>query len=449
MVYSFLILFSSMHSIKAADARLIHPVPLFEHTRLQCCSLVNDEWEYLLDTDYTTLACFNSNCATIDIDCLTWIKPARITCIQQTPANLTLLAAQTKQKLDDKKSTVVLIDSLLCNPGIKVDSPVLHAGSSRWLRVIMTSTTNNDEIVSSGIQVYGLVPETFSVQHGWPLKSYLTAKKLKNNDPGQAEKIINEALQSLQLDREAIPGYQYGFFYYSLLGKVLELKNQRPFALKPYRIASAYMSDVSSLTDTKPAAELYCSLGRACRAVGWDFDAENYFLAALAVCTNDIDIWQNASVGLAELYINDGEFTRAATVLKDLFVKVPEPSRDAYGMYGKTLFYTGKPREGFSVLKEGLLFHPVPAGNAEKDPILSLYIDRLGEADETEVYEFYMALGTQLDMLEPIKKNEKTIAFVANERTLLTKLFDYITKEDDIKRIQERIAARNAAGNKK
>ena len=94
---------------------------------------------------------------------------------------------------------------------------------------------------------------------------------------------------------------------------------------------------------------------------------------------------------------------------------------------------------GFDVLFDGLIVTSINNTHIENDPVINTIIDRITLANDEEIYVFYEILGDMLGIITPKAGMEKSIAFIINERNLLTKIFDFLTCEDDLKRIKERI----------
>jgi len=320
-----------------------------------------------------------------------------------------------------------------------------------------------------------IVPNNYA----WPLPSYKNAREMIN--AGQYSKAvfyINKTIDPpFPYGFEATNGFKIGFFYYKLLAEALDkngrtwdndvcfrshtwhiyqLLNEpfnRPhegdFGINSYNACLHALAYVPEKPKTKFAkkelAELYYWLGRANRNIGWNYDAENCFLYAKQLCPSNETMITKYCDELASLYFEQGDFTRAEEMLNYAMENTIQPSRDIFAAYAEVLFNNGKNEQAFDVLLDALSMYQLDAKRQENDPLMRAFKDRICLADEETIYLFYEVLGLQLSKIPAAPENEDLIVLVANERTLLTKVFDFLTREDDIKTIKDNIAAQKTA----
>jgi len=110
-----------------------------------------------------------------------------------------------------------------------------------------------------------------------------------------------------------------------------------------------------------------------------------------------------------------------------------------YVNYANLLFRVGKNKTAFDVLFDGLITISINDRQIENDPVINTIIDRITLANNEEIYTFHETLGDILGILNTKAGMEKSIAFIINERNLLTKIFGFLPAEQDLERIKERI----------
>ena len=135
-----------------------------------------------------------------------------------------------------------------------------------------------------------------------------------------------------------------------------------------------------------------------------------------------------------------GDFETCLKIYKKLYERNLLKTGNDYAGYARLLFRTGKNKMGFDVLFDGLIVTSINNTHIENDPVINTIIDRITLANDEEIYTFYETLGDMLGIITPKAGMEKSIAFIINERNLLTKIFDFLTSEDDLKRIKDEIA---------
>ena len=379
----------------------------------------------------------------LSIDFVAWLAPAQIEFRVGSQANvdLALYIAGTNGLCAARPIWYATLTGCVANVQLVV--PISMAVTGRWLRLRLEPRRDDAAVVLDEIAVFGVRGVTNVPM--WPTRAFAQAEQLVALNATNAAVVIARSLAPTILRAPARDGYPAGAFWYLLYTRALELQEKPLEAFNAATWAREYTPQRTNLSDVLPLAEVYCAQGRTHRAIGWDQDAEAYYSAAQQLAVSNVFIWQECATALAELALDGGDFARAERHLRDLFVRVEQPTRAAYAMYAKTLFYNGKPRDGFDTLKECMTLYPLDAALVENDPVFALYVDRLGEATEPELCGFYDALGTQLELIPPVQGNESALALCANERTLLTRLFPFLTKEDDMARIRAIISAKEAA----
>ena len=381
----------------------------------------------------------------LSIDFVSWLAPTQIQFLTRTRVNLdvALYAAGTNGLCAARPLWCATLTDCTVNAQLVV--PIRAAVTGRWLRLRLEPLRDDTAIVLDDLAVFGARGAT-NVPI-WPTRAFANAEQLVAVNGTNAVDIIARSLAPPILHAPGRDGYPAGVFWYLLYTRALEQQGgeKAPEAFNAIAWAQEYTPHRTNLSDVLPLAEVYCAQGRAHRAIGWDQDAEAYYGAAQQLAVSNVVVWQECATALADLALDNGDFARAEKHLRDLFVRVERPTRAAYAVYAKTLFYNGKPHDGFDTLKECMTLYPLDAALVEKDPVFALYVDRLAEALDTEVCGFYDALGTQLELIPPVQGNEAALALCANERTLLTRLFPFLTKEDDMARIRAIISAKEAA----
>jgi len=381
----------------------------------------------------------------LSIDFVSWLAPTQIQFRPRSRVNVdvALYAVDTNGLCAVRPLWCATLTDCVAN--IQHTVPIRAAVTGRWLRLRLEPLRDDAAIVLDDLAVFGARGVT-NVPI-WPTRAFANAEQLVATNATNAIDIIARRLAPPILHAPGRDGYPAGVFWYLLYTRALEQQG-RDRVLEAFNAAAwaqAYTPHHTNLIDMLPLAEVYCAQGRAHRAIGWEQDAEAYYGAAQQLAVSNVLIWQECATALADLALGNGDFTRAEKHLRDLFVRVERPTRAAYAVYAKTLFYNGKPHDGFDTLKECMTLYPLDAALVEKDPVFALYVDRLAEALDTEVCGFYDALGTQLELIPPVQGNESALALCANERTLLTRLFPFLTKEDDMARIRAIISAKEAA----
>ncbi len=379
----------------------------------------------------------------LSIDFVSWLAPAQIEfCVgSQANVDLALYTAGTNGLCDARPLWCAVLTD--CTANVQLVVPVSAPVTGRWLRLRFEPLRDDAVVVLDELAVFGARGVTNLPS--WPTRAFAQAEQLVAVNATNAAAVIARSLAPTALRAPARDGYPAGVFWYLLDTRALEQHDKTLEAFNAAAWAREYTPHRTNLSDVLPWAEVYCAQGRTHRAIGWDQDAEAYYGAAQQLAVSNVAVWQECATALAGLALDSGDFARAERHLRDLFVRVERPTRAAYAMYAKTLFYSGKPHDGFDTLKECMTLYPLDAALVEKDPVFALYVDRLGEATETELCGFYDALGTQLELIPPVQGNEAALALCANERTLLTRLFPFLTKEDDMARIRAIISAKEAA----
>jgi tetratricopeptide (TPR) repeat protein len=263
------------------------------------------------------------------------------------------------------------------------------------------------------------------------------------------------AARLAQMERGLFPwraeitnGYQHGFLLYALKGGVSESGGDTPRAYRFYENSLGCV-DMAAATNAlpEPYAEICVALGRCCRELGREDTADAWLHTALHVCPANDQIYEAATVELAELAAAQGDYKKSADLLTRLFDRVLMPGKPAFALLADSFFYCGDDVDAFDVLIAGLNCHTADAVLLWNDPLIQLYKKRLGRATETDIYILFEALGGQIDRVAPIAGNEELMAYLVNERTLLTKAFPFLTQEDDLARVRALVARQQAGEN--
>ena len=378
----------------------------------------------------------------LSIDFVAWLAPAQIELRVGSPTHvdLALYTAGTNGLCAARPVWFATLTD--CAANVQVTVPISAPVTGRWLRLRLEPRRDDAAVILNQLVVFGARGVTNLPT--WPTRAFAQAEQLVAVNATNAAAVIARSMAPTALHALARDGYPAGVFWYLLYTRALELQDKPLEAFNAATWAREYTPQRTNLSDVLPLAEVYCAQARTHRAIGWDQDAEAYYGAAQQLAVSNVPVWQECATALAELALDGGDFARAERHLRDLFVRVEQPTRAAYAMYAKTLFYNGKPRDGFDTIKECMTLYPLDAALVENDPVFALYVDRLGEATESELCGFYDALGAQLEMIPPVQGNESALALCANERTLLTRLFPFLTKEDDMARIRAIISAKEA-----
>ena len=235
-------------------------------------------------------------------------------------------------------------------------------------------------------------------------------------------------------------GFKIGFYYFELLGQAYLYSNKPAEAFSTFFMSENYMlHKYKNDAESNLAARHYCNLSKACEKLNRYVDSERYCNYALTLCSSNNDVYAEILITRAVLMEKIGDFEACLKIYKELYGKNLLKNGEDYAGYARLLFRVGKNKMGFDVLFDGLIVTSINNTHIENDPVINTIIDRITLANDEEIYVFYEILGDMLGIITPKAGMEKSIAFIINERNLLTKIFDFLTCEDDLKRIKERI----------
>lgn len=275
------------------------------------------------------------------------------------------------------------------------------------------------------------------------------AQLIEEQDFDRAAALLDRSERGLFPWRVSVTnGYQHGFILHALKGYIFEQSNDPPKAYREYQNALSYLGmPLATNTFPQPYAEACVGIGRCCRELGREDTAGAWLHSALSLCPKDDSIFESATVELAEIAAAQGDYRRSVSILTQLFDRVLMPGKPAFALLADSFFYCGDDVDAFDVLIAGLNCHTADAVLLWKDPLIQLYKKRLGRATETDIYILFEALGGQIDRVAPIAGNEELMAYLVNERTLLTKAFPFLTQEDDLARVRALVARQQAGEN--
>jgi len=334
----------------------------------------------------------------------------------------------------------------------------------------MNLTTNKFAIILflclSGI-LFGNDIQSFS----WPDDSYIKAcEMLKANKNKEAVDFLNKimvppfpfgfeptpppyqstnSLPKAEEEKEAAclfynkypKRFKIGFYYYELLGQAYLYSNKPAEAFSTFFMSENYMPrKYKNAAESNLVARHYCNLSKTCEKLNRYADAESYCNHALTLCSSNDEVYAEILITRAVLMEKIGNFELCLKIYKELYGKNLLKNGEDYAGYARLLFRTGKNKMGFDVLFDGLIATSINNLQIENDPVINTIIDRITLASNEEIYVFYETLGDMLGIINLKAGMEKSIAFIINERNLLTKIFDFLASEDDLKRIKEEIA---------
>ncbi len=298
----------------------------------------------------------------------------------------------------------------------------------------------------------------------WPLVSYTNAVEMLQKK-GNANKTIaylqkemeppfpfgfepkppvsqstNKPPQTSEFYNKYPKGFKIGFYYYELLGNAF-LKSGKPaeafssFLMSENLMPHKYSNNaVSNL-----AAQHFCNLAKTCGELSRYADSEGYCNYALSLCKSNNNIYADILITRATTMGKIGNFGLGVKIYKELYEKDLLKAEKDYVNYANLLFRVGKNKTAFDVLFDGLITISINDRQIENDPVINTIIDRITLANNEEIYTFHETLGDILGILNTKAGMEKSIAFIINERNLLTKIFGFLPAEQDLERIKERI----------
>ncbi len=247
--------------------------------------------------------------------------------------------------------------------------------------------------------------------------------------------------------QDAMSGYRQGFFFWQALGVAYQARDtlHGPDSYRALQQAAAYMPAYTDLehravAEQLPAARLYLQLGMACKNIGRMHDAQNYFLAAVALGSNDWGLWQGCVSVLAGQALVEGRPKDAMVLLQDMFATTNTPSAHSYAMYAVVLLYQRKEREMFQVLAEYLQTQEMDMRTAAENPVVRMAVQMLGRAQPQEIAEIYEGLELQLTRAPLQPGCESGVARLINQRTVLARVFEWLHTESDLTNILRRVA---------
>ena len=268
------------------------------------------------------------------------------------------------------------------------------------------------------------------------------------------KQIAKEKQEYILAFRKNFPdGFKAGFYFYELLGR--GYMNINPAvkghlntdmaveAYNTFRYSEAYMP-LDGFTNKINAAKLlaakhYFNLAWAATTLNRDVDAGRYCNYGLTFCPSNEPVYADLSVILSLSAEKAGDFKFAAEIYENLYKRNFFRSGMDYIRYAKMLFRLGKEREAFKVLDDGLIMTSVNSKDMKNDIVFNFMLERITLATDEEIYTFYQTLGDMLEIIELKAGMEESVAYIIKERNLLTKIFYFLTNEEDLKRIKERI----------
>ncbi len=249
-------------------------------------------------------------------------------------------------------------------------------------------------------------------------------------------------------------GYKEGFFYYALLGYANEISGDIPFAYQCYRNATLYIDEKKSFSFPEPTAEIYLGIARTCLAVGRYMDTKNWLdtayeyanenpkiLAAIDRVAiqkgNELGDYKNIILHYQHLEQLAGrQKTEDRKRITDYRLRTTD-----YANYAQILFYSRKDREGFSKLLEGISTLGIDNKFEirKRDVLVEKFLGNIMRADDEEIKYFYDLLGYEIEAARAKAGDENYLAFLCNARTLFCKVYDFLSPEDDLKKVKKRI----------
>ncbi len=257
--------------------------------------------------------------------------------------------------------------------------------------------------------------------------------------------------------RQKFPAdFKAGFYFYELLGSsymiinppIKGLVNKAVEAYCTFRNSEAYMphKEFTNYTAKILAAKHYFNIARACTTLSRDVDAGRYCNYALSFCPSNVPVHAELSFLLSLSAANFGAFKSAAEIYEKLYERNLFKAGVDYTRYAKMLFRLGKERKAFEILDDGLIMSSVKNEYLKDDIVFYFILERTTLATDEEIYSFYQTLGDMLEIIKLKAGMEESVAYIIKERELLTRLFYFLTNEDDLIRIKERMKAEKLEG---
>ncbi len=255
---------------------------------------------------------------------------------------------------------------------------------------------------------------------------------------------------------EITNGYQEGFVYYALLGYANELSGDIPFAYRCYQNSLSCINEDKSFSYPLPRAEIYLAIGRTCLAAGRYMDAKAWLDTAFLESGDDLQLQAAIDRVLIQRANELGDYPEIIFLYQHLEnlanQKTPrldkegcpkggvvELSKPEIANYAQILFYSRKDREGFPKLLTGISKLGIDNNLGVKDPFVDKFLNNIMRADDDEVKWFYDLLGWAIIDARAKAGDENYLAFLCNARTLFCKVYDFLDKEDDLKKVKKRI----------
>ena len=252
---------------------------------------------------------------------------------------------------------------------------------------------------------------------------------------------------------EVTNGYQEGFVYYALLGYANEISGDIPFAYRCYQNSLACIDENKSFDHPLPRAEIYLAIGRTCLAAGRYMDAKDWLDNAFLEAGDNLQLQAAIDRVLIRRANEIGDYPEIIFLYQHLLSlandnKSPplkgetggcKLTKKDYANYSQILFYSRKDREGFSKLLEGISKLGIDNNLGVKDPLVDKFLNNIMRADDDEVKWFYDLLGWAIVDARAKAGDEDYLAFLCNARTLFCKVYDFLNRKDDLKKVKERI----------
>jgi len=286
-------------------------------------------------------------------------------------------------------------------------------------------------------------------------KSYkILQEKAEKARKRYEKQVAKEKQEYITAFRNIFPaGFKAGFYFYQLLGR--GYMNINPAvkghvntdmaaeAYNTFRYSEAYMPHEGYTNKTTAAkllgAKHYFNIAWACTTLNRDVDADKYCNYALTFCPTNDQTYAELSVILSLSAEKAGDFKAAAEIYKKLYERYFFKSGMDYIRYAKMLFRLGKERKAFKILDDGLIMTSVDSEDMKNDIVFNFMLERITLATDEEIFTFYQTLGDMLEIIKLKAGMEESVAYIIKERNLLTKIFYFLTNEEDLKRIRERI----------
>jgi len=261
---------------------------------------------------------------------------------------------------------------------------------------------------------------------------------------------------------EVTNGYQEGFFYFVLLGYANELSGDIPFAYRCYQNSLACIDEDKSFDHPLPRVEIYLAIGRTCLAAGRYMDAKDWLDNAFLESGDNLQLQAAIDRVLIQRANEIGDYPEVIFLYQHLEnlanQKTPRLDKEGcpkggvverttghglrvtdYANYAQILFYSRKDREGFSKLLTGISKLGIDNNLGVKDPLVDKFLNNIMRADDNEVKWFYDLLGWAIVDARAKAGDENYLAFLCNARTLFCKVYDFLNRKDDLKKVKERI----------